>query len=166
MLAHKVEELARFLAHLVIHFVSRVNHKVAVAHGVRIAAGEQQLFVKKAQLIYAKTLGLPLAQLHAYGHDVFNYLLAVFGDFLCGVVHAAHVHVSERRERFKAHYLAHAVPKMHQLIVKLAKLLFIIGKPSGPRMERAAANVPIFAFHVFEQAVIVAFLALERYAHA
>lgn len=148
-------------------FVQNVDvNKVAVAHGVRIAAGEQQLFVKEAQLIYAKALGLPLAQLRAYGHDVFNYLLAVFGDFLCGVVHAAHVHVSERRERFKAHYLAHAVPKMHQLIVKLAKLLFIIGKPSGPRMERAAANVPIFAFHVFEQAVIVAFLALERYAHA
>ena len=161
MLAHKVEELARFLAHLVIHFVRRINHKVAVAHGVRIAAGEQQLFVKEAQLIYAKALGLPLAQLGAYGHDVFNYLLAVFG-----VVHAAHVHVSKRRERFKTHYLAHAVPKMHQLIVKIAKLLFIIGKPSGPRMERAAANVPIFAFHVFEQAVIVAFLALERYAHA
>ena len=110
MLTHKVEELARFLAHLVIHFVRRIHHKVAVAHGVRIAAGEQQLFVKEAQLIYAKTLGLPLAQLRAYGHDVFNYLLAVFGDFLCGVVHAAHVHVSERRERFKAHYLAHAVP--------------------------------------------------------
>ena len=58
MLAHKVEELARFLAHLVIHFVRRVHHKVAVAHGVRIAAGEQQLFVKEAQLIYAKALGL------------------------------------------------------------------------------------------------------------
>ncbi len=110
MLAHKVEELARFLAHLVIHFVCRVNHKVAVAYRVGIAAGEQQLFVKVAQLIYAKALGLPLAQLGAYGHNVFNHLLAVFGDLLCGVVHAAHVHVSKRGERFKAHYFAHAVP--------------------------------------------------------
>ena len=76
VIEHKIDKLARFLAHIVIHFTRFCDKKIVIADGLCVSVAENKFFVVRFKVADAYTFSLRLVEFFTERNEFVFYLLA------------------------------------------------------------------------------------------
>ena len=161
VLHHPVEEPAGLGGQLPVHLLGRGHQLLAGAPGNGIALGIGQGLIIVVKLVDAQILFLLLKNLHGQGRDLVSDLTAEVLGILQGVVITAPLQVSHLDIALKAQLLGHVAADSDHLIVDPVQLGSHLLVQAGPGLKGLLADGAVCVFHIFQQAVEVAFLSVE-----